>query len=74
MTITQQPSHPGLRIRIYTVDPQTLERTSDHAQVTIPASPTPMATCAWPPCLCPQCGGRPAFIGRRNAPPISPAG
>lgn len=74
MSAADQPPHPGLTIRIYTVNPRTLERTSQYARRTLEPAKVPLAVSAWPPCSCPQCGGRPAFIGRRDAPPINPAG
>lgn len=53
--------HPGLRLRIYHINPRTLARTS---AVEIQARPSkaPMMSTAFPPCECLRCeklrGGR----------------
>lgn len=52
------PDHPGLAIRVYTVNPLTGERTPMTQRVVLPAATQPMTTAAWPPCSCPLCGSR----------------
>lgn len=46
------PAHPGLTMRVYTVNPKTKQITSDSEQVAVPPSPTPMLSSNWPPCRC----------------------
>lgn len=54
MTTAGLPPHPGLRIRVYTVDPGTLKRTGEYIRTTLEPSGQTMTTWAWPPCLCPR--------------------
>lgn len=54
--VTNRTAHPGLTIRVYTVDPQTLERTGDDKlPMAIAPAEEPMVTLAWPPCGCAPC-------------------
>ncbi|MFF5009647.1 hypothetical protein ACFY3G_43320 [Streptomyces phaeochromogenes] len=48
------PTHPGLTIRVYRVDPETMEETPVCAR-TLPASDEAMMTVAYPPCGCERC-------------------
>lgn len=46
-------AHPGLTVRVYTVDPKTKQVTSDTGHIAIPPAHTPMQMSHWPPCRCP---------------------
>jgi hypothetical protein len=48
------PPHPGLTVRIYSVNQATLERTEIRKRTALPADETPMLSMTWPPCRCPQ--------------------
>lgn len=49
--------HPGLTFKIYTVNPQTLER-GPAVSFTAPPAEGPMHSSAYPMCRCPRCGAR----------------
>lgn len=52
--------HPGLRLKVYHVDPVTLARSGTVEKRARP-SKTPVVSMAFPPCECPLCpprGGR----------------
>ncbi|MEU6347038.1 hypothetical protein ABZ883_39545 [Streptomyces sp. NPDC046977] len=49
--------HPGLIVRIYRVNPKTMQRTLPITR-TVPAADGPMITSLFPPCECDRCGGR----------------
>lgn len=53
-TTQQLPEHPGLRIKVYRVNPKTLVRSRPVEWVARP-SKTAMVSHAYPPCECPRC-------------------
>ncbi|WP_030883761.1 hypothetical protein [Streptomyces sp. NRRL S-1868] len=51
------PRHPGLTIKIYTVNSKTLER-GPATLFTLPPAKGPMDSSAFPVCECPRCRAR----------------
>lgn len=50
---SSEPTHPGLTINVYRVDPETMARTPVCAR-TLPAADEAMMSAAFPPCGCPR--------------------
>ncbi|WNI19244.1 hypothetical protein [Actinacidiphila sp. ITFR-21] len=53
----QAAPHPGLTLRVYTVDAATGARTSGRPKTAVTPGPTdpPLAISIWPPCRCDRC-------------------
>ena len=54
----EAPGHPGLSIKIYTVDSKTLQR-GPAVSFTLPPAKGPMESSVFPECECPRCRARP---------------
>lgn len=50
----EAPRHPGLTIKIYSVNPETLKR-GPVTLFTVPPARSPMYSSAYPECRCPRC-------------------
>ncbi|MEU9285950.1 hypothetical protein AB0D57_14800 [Streptomyces sp. NPDC048275] len=48
------PTHPGLTIKVYRVNPETMERTPVCSRSLPPADEAAFSM-AFPPCCCPRC-------------------